>query len=186
MLPVILQFPDSPRDGKKGDHMPSNHLEDLVAEWYEFQGYFVRRNVPVGKRSKGGYECELDVVAFNPATRHLVHLEPSLDADSWRKRAARFSKKFAAGRKYIPGLFSGFELPKDIEQVAIFVFASKVAHQTIGGGKVVLVKELVPRIAQSLAQRRIASSAVPEHLPLMRTLQFVLEYWEPVREALGR
>jgi hypothetical protein len=29
--------------------MPRNHLEDLVAEWYEFRGYFVRRNVQVGK-----------------------------------------------------------------------------------------------------------------------------------------
>ena len=42
--------------------MSANHLEQLIAEWYEFQGYFVRRNVLVGKRSKGGYECELDVI----------------------------------------------------------------------------------------------------------------------------
>ena len=46
--------------------MPGNHLESLVAEWYEFRGYFVRRNVPVGKRPKGGYDCELDIVAFHP------------------------------------------------------------------------------------------------------------------------
>jgi len=66
--------------------VPSNHLEDLVAEWYEFNGYFVRRNVPVGKRPKGGYECELDIVGFNPTAKRLVHIEPSLDADSWKKR----------------------------------------------------------------------------------------------------
>ena len=41
--------------------MAGNHLESLVAEWYEFRGYFVRRNIRVGKRSKGGYECELCV-----------------------------------------------------------------------------------------------------------------------------
>jgi len=52
-----------------------NHLEQLVAEWYEYQGYFVRRNVHVGKRSNGGWECELDVVAFNPSEKHLVHIE---------------------------------------------------------------------------------------------------------------
>ena len=60
--------------------MAVNHLEQLVAEWYEYQGYFVRKNVLVGKRAKGGYECELDIVAFNPATKKLVHIEPSLDA----------------------------------------------------------------------------------------------------------
>ncbi len=37
----------------------ANFLEQLVAEWYEHQGYFVRRNVQVGKRTKGGYEGEL-------------------------------------------------------------------------------------------------------------------------------
>ena len=75
-----------------------NHLEELVSEWLGYRGYFVRRNVLVGKRAKGGYECELDVVAFHPGLRRLVHVEPSLDAHSWKKRAARFAKKFAAGR----------------------------------------------------------------------------------------
>lgn len=31
-----------------------NHLGQLVSEWYEFHGYFVRRNVAVGKRPIGG------------------------------------------------------------------------------------------------------------------------------------
>lgn len=34
--------------------MAANHLEQLVAEWYEFEGYFVRRNVMVGRRPSGG------------------------------------------------------------------------------------------------------------------------------------
>jgi hypothetical protein len=57
--------------------MAGNHLEDLAAEWYQFQGFFVRRNVQVGKRLRGGYDCELDVVAFHPAERRLIHIEPS-------------------------------------------------------------------------------------------------------------
>jgi hypothetical protein len=60
-----------------------NHLEQLVSEWLDYNGYFVRKNVLVGKRSAGGYECELDVVAFNTQTNHLIQVEPSLDADSW-------------------------------------------------------------------------------------------------------
>jgi len=38
-----------------------NYLEQLVAEWYEFNGYVVRRDVLVGRRPRGGYERELDV-----------------------------------------------------------------------------------------------------------------------------
>ena len=49
-----------------------NFLEQLVAEWYEFQGYFVRRNVRVGERPGGGHDSELDVVAFHPTKKHLA------------------------------------------------------------------------------------------------------------------
>jgi len=71
--------------------MAHNHLEQLLAEWYEYKGYIVKRNLQVGKRKKGGFECELDIVAFHPELKHLVHLEPSLDADSWAVREQRFS-----------------------------------------------------------------------------------------------
>lgn len=156
--------------------MANNFLEQLVAEWYEYQGYFVRRNVPVGRRTKGGYECELDVVAFNPAKRHLAHIEPSMDAESWEIRERRFRKKFDAGRKHIPALFPGLRLPPEIEQIAILAFASKVNHPTLGGGKVLLVSDLMREILEDLSDKKIAANAVPEHHALLRTLQFVVEY----------
>jgi hypothetical protein len=119
-----------------------NHLEQLVGEWYEFSGYFVRRNIMVGPRAMGGWECELDVVAYNPEINHLVHIEPSLDASSWMIREERFSRKFEAGRKNIPLLFKGIRLPSDIDQIAVFVFASNANVKTIGGGRVALASEL--------------------------------------------
>ena len=99
----------------------ANFLEQLVGEWYEYNGYFVRRNVLVGPLAHGGYECELDVVAFHPEERHLVHIEPSMDADTWAVRETRFGKKFVAGRKYIPGLFGSIDVPKKPEQIALLV-----------------------------------------------------------------
>ena len=56
--------------------MASNHLEQLVAEWYEIQDFFVKRNIKVGKRAQGGYECELDIVAFHPELKKLFILKP--------------------------------------------------------------------------------------------------------------
>jgi len=44
-----------------------NHLEQLVAEWLQYKEYFVRVSVPVGPRSQGGFEGELDVVGINPS-----------------------------------------------------------------------------------------------------------------------
>jgi hypothetical protein len=80
-------------------------LEQLVAEWHSFLGYYVRTNVMVGKREKGGWEGELDVVAFHPTTKELIHIETSMDALSWAKRRERYARKFETGRRYIPELF---------------------------------------------------------------------------------
>ena len=63
-----------------------NHLEQLIAEWFEFRGYFVRRNVKVGKLPHGGHEGELDIVAYHPIDNHLIQIEPSSDAHTWVKR----------------------------------------------------------------------------------------------------
>ena len=51
-----------------------NFLEQITRKWYEYQGYFVRQNVNVGPRARGGYDCEIDIVAFHPKTKHLVHV----------------------------------------------------------------------------------------------------------------
>jgi hypothetical protein len=153
-----------------------NHLEQLVGEWYEYNGYFVRRNVLVGKRLKGGYECELDVVAFNPRIQHLVHIEPSLDAASWAKRAVRYSKKFEAGRRYIPEMFSGVALPSEIEQIALLVFASDVNITMLGGGRVALASDFYAEIVKCLRGKRVYAQAVPEQFPLLRTIQYCCEY----------
>lgn len=158
--------------------MAGNHLESLVAEWFEYRDYFVRRNVKVGKRDKGGYECELDVVAFHPGQRKLVHIEPSMDADSWPERARRYTKKFEAGRKYIPGLFPGIDIPADIEQIALFVYGGAAGDRTLAGGRVMFARELLAEIRAGLAQQRISQAAVPEEFPLLRTLQFASEFWE--------
>ncbi len=79
----------------------SSHLEDLLYEFYEWQGYIVRRNIKVGRLGHGGWEGDLDIVAYHPSTNALIHLEPSLDALPWHKREERFRRKFRVGRKYI-------------------------------------------------------------------------------------
>ena len=158
--------------------MATNFLEQLVAEWYEFQGYFVRRNVRVGRRPKGGHDGELDVVAYKPETNHLIHIEPSMDADRWEQREARYRRKFETGKKHIPELFSGLVLPENIEQVALFVFGSGERHPVVGGGKVVMISEFMERIRKELTGRSVAKAAVPEQFVILRALQFAENYWQ--------
>ncbi len=158
-----------------------NHLEQLTAEWFEFRGYFVRRNIQVGKRKKGGYECELDVVAFHPGLQHLVHIEPSMAADTWAERGRRYAKKFEAGRKYIPSLFSGLSLPNKIEQIALLGFGSNKNIKKLGGGRIMTSADLLADITVGIGAMRISSAAIPEQFPLLRTIQFAYQH----RHAAG-
>jgi hypothetical protein len=166
--------------------MAHNHLEQMIAEWYEYQGYFVKRNVLVGKRPQGGYECELDVVAFHPGAQHLVHLEPSLDADSWAVREQRFQKKFNAGRKYIKDLFNGLPLPEHIEQIAVLVFAATINHPVLGGGRVMMAEQLIEDIFNALKDKRMESNAIPEQLLILRSFQYVNQYRNSVLKAWNK
>jgi hypothetical protein len=156
--------------------MPHNYLEQLVAEWYEYRGYFIRRNVWVGRRAKGGYDCELDIVGFHPETKHLIQVEPSMDSASWAVREDRYAKKFTAGRKHIPNLFSGMDIPKDVEQIALIVYCSPTTRRTLGGGRLVHVSAFLREIYAHIGQKGISSEIIPEQFTILRSFQFTAEY----------
>lgn len=156
----------------------ANHLETLTAEWLEFNGYFVRTSVLVGRREKGGYEGELDVVGFHPRTRHLVHIECSLDADTWAERERRFTGKFERGCRFIAGLFEGFEVVRTPDQVALLQLGGG-ERTTLGGGRIVWVPDLIAGIRADLSQRLPDRDAVPSTLPLLRAMQLACQ---PIRK----
>jgi len=149
-----------------------SHLEDIIAEYYDWKGYLVKRNIKVGKLSHGGWEMELDVVAFDPHTEHLIHLEPSIDAHSWATREQRFTKKFTAARKYIfSEVFTWLDSGMEIEQVAVLISHPK-GRDILAGGKIVSIDELMAEIRQRVVECGIvAKNAIPEQYPHLRTLQ---------------
>ena len=160
--------------------MTTNYLESLISEWLQYNGMFVRTNVFVGPRQKGGYECELDIIAIDLNEKRILHYEPTMDALSWAKREIRFKRKFDAGKKYIPNLFSDFMKihPDWIEQYAVLGFGSDKIHQKIGGGVIVTTKNLFAQILEDIRDKRIESQAVSENMPCLRTIQFILNYFD--------
>ncbi len=150
------------------------HLEQLVFEYYDWLGYLVKHNIKVGRLKHGGWEMELDIVAYNPTTKHLVHIEPSIDAHSWETRERRFGKKFEAGKKYIlKNIFKWLKSDSVIEQIAILISHPKNRNR-LGGGKIISIDEFTKNIQAKITRNGImASNAIPEQYPLLRTIQLV-------------
>ena len=149
-----------------------SHLEDLIAEYYDWKGYLVKRNIKVGKLKHGGWEMELDIIAYNPHSNHLIHVEPSIDADSWSRREFRFQKKFSAGGKYIfSEVYTWLNIETPVDQVAILVSHPK-GRDEIAGAKIKSIDELMSEIRSEVIDTGIiAKSAIPEQYPLLRTIQ---------------
>ena len=155
----------------------ANLLEQLISEWLEFKGCFIRRNVKVGKLTHGGHEIELDIVACHPVDNHLIQVEPSIDAHTWEKREMHFRKKFDAGRKYIIAeIMPWIPHNKRFEQWAV-LWASKKNHQEDGGGRVIPIWDLYRMISRDvLSIGNPIGNAIPEQFPLLRTMQYTLNW----------
>jgi len=152
-------------------------LEQLVAEWYEYERYFVRSNVRARKRAKGGWDVELDVLAYDPINNTLLHVETSGDADSWAERKRRFlTKKFILTREEYEAIL-GHKVSK-IKKIAIVGYGRSTRVNLNWGPdiEVVLIADLISQVAGKLRSQNPVQEAVPEGFPILRAMQAVLAY----------
>jgi hypothetical protein len=153
----------------------TNHLENLISQYYDWKGWVVKKNVKVGRRNLGGYEGELDVVVYNPESGKVIHYEPSTDASAWANREEKYKRKFYLGKKHIskdvfPWLRNGFEL----EQIAVFFRVSE-RHRNFQGCRAISIDELVKMIRGDIEkQGRVGKNAIPEQYDLLRTIQLIV------------
>ena len=153
-----------------------NFLESLVAEWYEYSGYFVRSNPRTRKRPNGGWDVELDVLAYAPSDRCLIHIETSGDANSWQERKDRFlKKKFILSQEEYESLI-GSSI-NTIERIAVVGWGATKTDLNWGVGiRVQLIPELIEEITSKLQETSPLKQAVPESFPLLRSMQMALAF----------
>jgi hypothetical protein len=153
-----------------------NFLESLVAEWYEYSGLFVRSNPRTRKRPNGGWDLELDVLAYSPSDRRLIHIETSGDANSWQKRKDRFlTKKFILSKDEYESLI-GSSI-RTIERIAVVGWGSTKSDLNWGEGiQVQLIPELMEQITTKLKEAPPFRQAIPESFPLLRAMQMALAF----------
>lgn len=156
--------------------MSSNHLEDLAKEYYEYKGYFVRSNIRVIKREGGGYNGEIDLLAYNPVNRELLHIECSMDAEKKEDEEKMAEKKFQRDidyRKIIPFEFTNLrkiyiigqtkgqneiKMPKDVEHISLGPFIKEIYSELPSD----IIKEIVPEVYPLLRAIQLSKWARPE------------------------
>ena len=165
------------RDGTKFMNMDiiatfesKNHLEELVKEYYEYQGFFVRANVRFNKLPSGGYQGEADILAYEANTKKLWHIECSEAAYSDSEISDKAKKKFPPGLDYCHLL--GVDI-NDVSKVFI-VGQSGVSKGTLMPHGIVhkSLKEFMNEIYSQIPDDFL-HEAIPENYPLLRTLQLL-------------
>lgn len=152
-----------------------NFLEQLAAEWYQYKGYFVATNIKFGPRARGGYAGEMDVIAYDPKSHDLIHIETSTDADPGAKREKKFRKKFTTARE---NYLTIFPYKGRLKQIAIVGFA-RAPRNRLDFGEGVEIKSIrafLEEITSEVGSKNPATSAVPENLPLLRAVQYSAFY----------
>jgi hypothetical protein len=135
------------------------HLESLIVEYLDWQGYLVRSNTKVGRLKHGGWEMELDVIGYNPHTKDLVHYEPSVDAHSWETREERYAKKFQSARKLIfTEIFSWLPSETPLRQIAVFPSHPK-NRNSIASGQILSIDEFVSEVRSKVIACGVARSS---------------------------
>jgi len=154
-----------------------NFLEQLAAEWFEYSGYFVRTNVRARKRTKGGWDMELDVLAYDPSSNSLLHVEASGDAESWKERRDRFlNKKFVLSKEEY-GEILGAPV-RSVSRIALVGWAKSPKNDLDWGNdiEVLTVPMFLEQITDRLRNQNFMTESVPESYPILRTIQMVLNY----------
>lgn len=153
-----------------------NFLEQLTAEWYEFNGYFCRTNIRFGETGHGGHIGEMDVIAYHPQTKEFIHTECSTDAWSWEEKKKVFIKKFGNAEKYYEQEFP-FKKSK-IKKIAITGFSrprqNDIKKMNFGNDiEAILVPDFVKLIASKLSRLDPWKVGINENsYPLLRAIQY--------------
>lgn len=152
-----------------------NFLEQLTAEWHAFRGWFVRTNIKFGRRKQGGWEGEIDVIAYDPKTETLRHIETSTDSYAWEIRKKRFLRKFTSAKPHYGDVFPVHT--QHIEQIAIVGFSRPKKPVVLPPSiQIVLVPDFIREITAVLSKIDPMQSAVPETYPLLRAVQYASFY----------
>lgn len=154
-----------------------NFLEQFAAEWYQYKGYLVRTNIKFGKRSRGGYKGEMDIIAFKPEENEFIHIETSTDSSSWGNRKKIFTKKFSNAREHYREAFSFKTEGIRPKKVVIAGLSRTNQENPLGSDtEFISIPDFIQKIVTEMSGKNPRNDAMPESYPLMRAIQYAVNF----------
>lgn len=168
---------------------PTNWAEELISEYLELEGYFVRTNLPVPTEDKGG-RGELDIlgVKVEDGRLKLIHIETGIP-----------SRLDEMKRKFVPATAEeirriardfGFEENYELEQWYVHTWGEqkglskkweRIKEELRQEGVVLMTfEEVLTKITESIGQWRenrrgkTQQSSLPANLWLLKMLEALL------------
>ena len=152
-----------------------NFVEELVAEWLEYKGWLVTRNVRYGEKPKGsagGYKGECDILAFHPGHGKYKHVECSQASLSRAKLAAKFLVQFNKAKDCYAILMPG---SSKVQRLAVGGWTKEPA--VIGEGiEIKTIPQFVADLCQKLEPPVPWTKILPQKFPLLRAIQCAVAY----------
>ncbi|MSQ11415.1 MAG: hypothetical protein EXR48_01750 [Dehalococcoidia bacterium] len=151
-------------------------LVSLAAEWYAYyHRCAVWTHTKFGPMPASGLTGELEVVAFNPWTRVLTHIETFPVPNTWQEHRLRVAQRFHDSRDFLKDLFA-LDVVRVDRLAVIAVKEPLTPAGLLEGVDVKTVPALVNLIAVVLAGQHPVDEAVPESYPLLRAMQLGAHY----------
>jgi len=143
-----------------------NVFEQLVSEWYEYQGYFVRRNNTIG-------HAELDALAYLPDKRLVVHIETGKDAETGPSVDAKILRKM----RFLPAEYARALNCQvdDVKKIAIYGWQrTKAKPRQLGDVTVITLADFVRDINDTLKRLNTRVETITQNYPLLSAMQWSL------------
>ena len=117
----------------------------------------------------------MDVVVYHPESLTLLHIETSMDADSWEVRHKRFERKFITADPYYREIFK-FEIKKIETMVILGLSVPKKQPSLWNIVQVKYIPYFIEEITDYLSQYSPLNHAISESYPLLRAMQFAIHF----------
>ena len=156
-----------------------NFLEQLVAEWYEFLGFFVRTNARGPTPSAGGF-TELDVLVLKATEKELIHIETSGSAESWESLKKRTIKKFRYSQKDYEKL-SGIKGVRVLKQAIMGLsYNPRWSDEELReeGIKVIPNQRFINEVCNGILERVPRGRIVPDSFPILKAFHVCLLFYK--------